>query len=232
MLALWWTKLLDFISPRHCTVCGRRLAATESSLCTVCLLHLPRTGFQTSPDDNPMVQLFWHLTPVEKAAAYFYYEAKSEVTQLIYDMKYHDRPDIGEDLGRLMAVEMQMAGFFDDIDLLVPVPLSPKRMRQRGYNQSEQLARGISQITRLSVCSGVLKRHHFHASQTQLRRLERQANVSHQFYCVNAQKLAHRHVLLIDDVCTTGATLRACANALSGIEGIRISVLTLAFTKH
>jgi ComF family protein len=179
-----------------------------------------------------MVQLFWHLTPVDKAAAYFFFPPHSEVARLIYEMKYHDRPDVGEDLGRLMAAEMQMAGFFDDIDLLVPVPLSPKRLRQRGYNQSEQLARGISQITGLPVCSGALKRRHFHASQTRLRRLERLDNVDHQFFLADDRLLAHRHVLLIDDVCTTGATLRASADALAGIEGIRISILTLAFTQH
>ena len=151
----WWTRILDFISPRLCVVCGERLSPTERSLCSVCLLHLPRTTYQFSPDDNPMAQLFWHLTPIERAAALLYYEPHSELASLIYDLKYHDRPDIGEDMGRLMANEMQLAHFFDDIDVLLPVPLSRKRLRQRGYNQSEQLAIGISDITHLPVITKV-----------------------------------------------------------------------------
>ena len=143
----WWTRILDFISPRLCVVCGERLSPTERSICSVCLLHLPRTTYQFTPDDNPMAQLFWHLTPIKRAAALLYYEPHSELARLIYDLKYHDRPDIGEDMGRLMANEMQLARFFDGIDVLLPVPLSRKRLRQRGYNQSEQLAIGVSDIT-------------------------------------------------------------------------------------
>ena len=119
----WITRILDFISPRQCVVCGERLAPTEHSLCSACLLHLPRTTYQFTPHDNPMAQLFWHLSPVEQAAALIFYEPHSEVAQLIYDLKYHDRPDIGEDMGRLMAGEMQLAHLFDGIDLLLPVPL-------------------------------------------------------------------------------------------------------------
>ena len=93
----WWTRFLDFISPRQCVVCGERLSPTERSLCSVCVLHLPRTTYQFTPNDNPMAQLFWHLTPVERAAALLFYEPHSEMARIVYDMKYHDRPDIGED---------------------------------------------------------------------------------------------------------------------------------------
>lgn len=227
----WITRILDFISPRQCVVCGERLAPTEHSLCSTCLLHLPRTTYQFTPHDNPMAQLFWHLSPVEKAAALIFYEPHSEVAQLIYDLKYHDRPDIGEDMGRLMAGEMQLAHFFDDIDLLLPVPLSRKRLRQRGYNQSEQLAIGISDITHLPVVTKALRRKHFRQSQTQLSRRERQENVEDLFELRNGSMLQDKHVLLIDDICTTGATLLACCDALKAVPGIRLSVLTFGFTK-
>lgn len=231
MKGLWWTKLLDFISPRHCVVCGRRLEATERTLCSVCMLHLPRTTYQFTPDDNPMAQLFWHLTPIKKAAALFFYEPHSEMAQIVYELKYHDRPDIGEDMGRLMANEMQLAHYFDHIDILLPVPLSRKRMRQRGYNQSEQLAIGIGDITGLPIARKVLKRKHFQQSQTKLSRQERQENVSDMFVLKDGSSLENKHVLLIDDICTTGATLIACADAIRHIKDIRISVLTLGFTK-
>ncbi len=227
----WWTRILDFISPRQCAVCGRRLSPTERSLCSVCLLHLPRTAYQFTPEDNPMAQIFWHLTPVERAAALIYYEPHSELAQLVYDLKYRNRPDIGEDMGRLMGNEMQIAHFFDNIDVLLPVPLSRKRLRQRGYNQSEELARGISDITHLPVVGNALRRKHFVRSQTQLTRYERQENVIDMFELRDDHLIKDKHVLLIDDICTTGATLIACIDVLKNIPGIRLSVLTLGFTK-
>ena len=227
----WWSRFLDFISPRLCVVCGRRLSPAERSLCSVCQLHLPRTAFQFSPDDNPMAQLFWHQAPVERAVAFIYYQPHSEMARMVYQLKYHDSPDVGEDLGRLMAVDMQLAHYFDDVDVLLPVPLTKKRLRQRGYNQSEMLAQGISDVTHLPIVAKALKRQSFRQSQTHLSRHERQENVNGIFVVTDAEKLKNRHVLLIDDICTTGATLMACAQALAPIEGIHISVLTLGFTK-
>ena len=228
----WITRILDFISPRLCVVCGHRLAPTERSLCGVCLFHLPRTDFHQKPLDNPMAQLFWGLAPVQKAAALFYYHPHSETAQLVYRLKYNNRPDIGEDMGRMMANELQATDFFSDIDVLLPVPLASKRLRQRGYNQSEQLAIGISDITHLPIVSKVLRRKHFQQSQTTLNRWQRQENVTDTFQLKEEHLLQGKHVLLIDDICTTGATLIACANVLKTIEGIRISVLTLGFTKE
>ena len=178
-----------------------------------------------------MTQLFWHLIPIERAAALIYYEPHSETAKLVYDLKYRNRPDIGEDMGRLMANEMQIAHFFDGIDMLLPVPLSRKRLRQRGYNQSELLAQGISDITHLPVVTRAVKRKHFVKSQTQLNRHERQENVADMFDLRDDRQLKGKHVLLVDDICTTGATLTACAESLRHIEGIRLSILTLGFTK-
>ena len=228
----WFSRFLDFISPRLCVVCGRRLSPTERSLCSVCQLHLPRTAFQFTPQDNPMAQLFWHLAPIERAAAFIYYQPHSEMARMVYRLKYRNSPDVGEDLGRLMATDFLLAHYFDDIDLLLPVPLTRKRQHQRGYNQSEMLARGISDVTHLPMAPKALKRQVFRDSQTHLSRHERQENVDGIFVVTDTEILKGRHVLLIDDICTTGATLTACAKALASIEGIRISVLTLGFTKN
>ncbi len=226
-----WTRILDLISPRQCVICGQRLSITERSVCSACYLHLPRTTYQFTPYDNPMTQLFWGLAPVSRAAALFFYEPHAEAAQLIYDLKYADRPDIGEDIGRMMAEEMRMADYFAGVDVIIPVPLSSKRKRQRGYNQSEMIARGIHEITHIPVMSRALKRKHFHQSQTSLMRHQRQENVAEMFELRDAKDLEGKHILFIDDVCTTGATLTACANVLKDIPGIRISVLTLGFTK-
>lgn len=226
-----WSRLLDLISPRQCVVCGCRLSITERSVCTVCYLHLPRTAYQFSPYDNPMAQLFWGLAPVDRAAALFYYEPHGEPARLVYDLKYADRPDIGVDIGRMMAEEMKMAGYFDSVNVLVPVPLSSRRQRQRGYNQSEMLCRGIHEITDIPIATDVLIRKHFQQSQTTLMRHQRQENVADMFELRKTADLEGKHILLVDDVCTTGATLSACAHALSVIPRIRLSVLTLGFTK-
>ena len=227
----WWSSILDFISPRQCVVCGERLTPTERSICSVCLRHLPRTTYQFTPDDNPMAQLFWHLTPIERAAALIYYEPHSEMARIVYQLKYGQRPDIGEDMGRLMAVEMEFARYFEGIDALLPVPLARKRLRQRGYNQSERLAEGIRQKTGLPVITRAVGRKHFLQSQTQLSRHERQENVQDIFELRDEQSLKGRHLLLIDDICTTGATLIALVDAIKHVEGIRLSVLTFGFTK-
>ena len=227
----WITRFLDFISPRLCVVCGHRLAPTERSVCAVCMFHLPRTDFHLKPLDNQMAQLFWKLTPIQKAAALFYYHPHSETAQIVYRLKYNNRPDIGEDLGRVMAREMERSDFFSDIDILLPVPLSRKRLRQRGYNQSEMLAVGLSDITHLPIVTKALRRKEFHQSQTMLNRWQRQENVADTFELTDDSQLKGHHVLLIDDVCTTGATLIACTDAIKEVEGIRISVLTLGFTK-
>jgi len=227
----WWSSILDLISPRQCVVCGERLTPTERSICSVCLRHLPRTTYQFTPDDNPMAQLFWHLTPIERAAALIYYEPHSEMARIVYQLKYGQRPDIGEDMGRLMAVEMEFARYFEGIDALLPVPLARKRLRQRGYNQSERLAEGIRQKTGLPVITRAVGRKHFLQSQTQLSRHERQENVQDIFELRDEQSLKGRHLLLIDDICTTGATLIALVDAIKHVEGIRLSVLTFGFTK-
>jgi ComF family protein len=160
-----------------------------------------------------------------------FYEPHSEMAQLIYQMKYNNRPDIGEDMGRLMAQEMKMGGFFESIDVLLPVPLSSKRQRQRGYNQSERLAQGISDVTGLRVCTRAVIRQEFQQSQTMLNRQERRKNVEKAFLLLHPEMLANRHVLLIDDVCTTGATLISLGSTIQHIEGIKISILTLGYTK-
>lgn len=231
MKTSFWTRILDLISPRQCVICGERLSITERAVCSSCYLHLPRTTYQFTPYDNPMAQLFWGLAPISRAAALFFYEPHAEAAQLIYDLKYADRPDIGEDIGRMMAEEMQMADYFAGVDVIIPVPLSSKRKRQRGYNQSEMIARGIREITHIPVIHRALKRKHFHQSQTSLMRHQRQENVAEMFELRDAKDLNDKHILLVDDVCTTGATLTACANVLKDIPGIRISVLTLGFTK-
>ena len=224
-------ELLDLIAPRSCVMCGERLETDEEFICQSCAAELPRTGFQRDPYENMMAQLFWGLRPVERAVAWFYYAPSTKTSQIIYDLKYHNKPEIGVTMGQAVARELSADGFFEGIDVILPVPLAKERRRQRGYNQSEMIARGVSQETSIPVVTDVVKRLHFEQSQTHLDRWERLKNVEKQFKAVNAESLSGKHVLVVDDVTTSGATIIACATALNPkANNIRFSVLTLGFT--
>lgn len=231
MKTSFWTKLFDLISPRQCVVCGTRLSAEQSVLCTTCSLHLPLTNFAASPLENRLARLFWGLFPIEKAAAMFYYEPHSSTAQIIYSMKYQNRPEVAEYMGGIFARQLQAEGFFDGIDALVPVPIARKRLRQRGYNQSEHIAKGISKQTGIPVYDNVVERCDFKTSQTRLNPFARRDNVAKAFRLKAPDRIAHRHLLLVDDVITTGSTVTACALQLQQAPEVRLSVVALGYSK-
>jgi ComF family protein len=226
----FWSRLLDLISPRLCVVCGNRLAVTEETLCSKCYLHLPRTDFANDLYENMMAKLFWGQIKLEKATALFYYEPHAETAQILYELKYKNHPEIGVVMGRMMAKELMKSGLFEDIDALVPVPLAKKRERERGYNQSLELAKGVSEVTGLPIANLVIRRTKFVGSQTKRGRWERNENVEHVFELVD-DHISDQHLLLIDDVVTTGATVIACAKEMQKASNVKISVLALGFAK-
>lgn len=227
----FWRRLLDLISPRLCVVCGHRLTVTEEAVCMKCNLHLPRTNYHLHAYENEMARLFWGQIPVERAAAFFYYEAHAETANVLYELKYKNHPEIGEVFGRMFAREIRTVGFFDGIDCIVPIPLARKRLRQRGYNQSMEIARGVSQITGLPVYGEVVRRNVFEGSQTSLGRWDRHTNVDQVFELMDGDTIHGQHLLLIDDVVTTGATVIACAKELIKAGDVKISILALGFAK-
>jgi ComF family protein len=178
-----------------------------------------------------MAKLFWGQIPVERATAFFYYEAHADAANIIYELKYKYHPEIGEEVGRMFAKEIKPSGFFDGIDGIVPVPLAKKRLRQRGYNQSEEIARGVAAISDLPIFDQAVRRLFFEGSQTSKGRWDRNENVENVFELVQADTIRGKHILLIDDVVTTGATIIACAKELSKAGGVRISILSLGLAK-
>lgn len=227
----FWARLLDLISPRLCVVCGSRLAVTEETLCSKCYLHLPRTDFGHDLYENVMAKLFWGQMAIEKATALFYYEPHAETSQILYEMKYKNHPEIGVVMGRMMAKELMRSGLFEGIDAIVPVPLARKRERQRGYNQSLELAKGVSEVTGLPIANKVVRRTKFVGSQTQRGRWERNENVEDVFELVDSDSISGKHLLLIDDVVTTGATIIACAQEMRKASNVKFSVLALGYSK-
>lgn len=222
-------RFFDLIAPRLCSVCGCRLTVSEKVICAPCNRHLPRTDYALSPLDNPLCRIFWKQIPIEKAASWFYYSAKSPASRAIYDLKYHHRAAIGHQLGEIMACEMQANGFFEGIDLLIPVPLTKGRMRERGYNQSLLITEGVAHITHIPIENKVLKRIRFDGSQTQQNIELRRENVKDAFRLQHPECIIGRHLLLIDDVITTGSTMLACAKELAKAGNIKVSVLSLGF---
>ncbi len=227
----FFERFLDLIIPRVCSICGRRLSPGEDFICVECNLHLPRTYYAKDAYENEMAKLFWGRIPIERSTALFFYEAGSEACRIIYDLKYNQRPEYGYYLGKMVAQEVQANGFFTGIDLLVPIPLARKRQWQRGYNQSMEIAKGVEEVTHIPIAPHVIRRNKFESSQTHKDRWERMENVSHVFELIHPEKVKDKHVLLIDDVVTTGSTICACGKQLEQAGGVKISVLSIGFAK-
>ena len=227
----FWSRLLDFISPRACAVCGRRLSLQEEAICLSCNVELPRTDCTQDFLDNDVARTFWGRIPVERAAALFYYTPQSGVSRIIYQLKYQHHPEIGATLARQFARELIPALFFEGMDAIVPVPLTKRRQRERGYNQSAIIAQAIGEQAQLPVITNAMERLTFNQSQTLKHRWERNENVEQAFRLTHPDAVCGRHILLVDDIITTGATLCACASELLKAGGVRVSVLSLGFTK-
>jgi ComF family protein len=179
--------------------------------------------------DNPVAQLFWGRCMIERAAAFSYYNKGSRIRNLIHNLKYKGIREIGYELGRIYGSSLISSGFTADIDLIIPVPLHPEKMRIRGFNQSEIISKGIADATGLEVDIKSLSRKTRSATQTKRSRYERWTNVEGIFQVIDPQTILGKHILLVDDVITTGSTIESCTNELLNVRGVKVSVVALAF---
>lgn len=233
------SKIIDLCLPRFCPICSNRLSGEEECICMTCNLHLPRTDTWAQPADNEMAKLFWHRMPIVGSCALFYYTGHSPASNILYQLKYGNRPDLGVYMGHLLADEALRTQFFDDIDAIVAIPLAKNRKRERGYNQSEAIAQGLSEVSGLPIIKDIVKRKTFVESQTHKNRWERANNVEQIFelgeaYLPGSRKnkdMEGKHLLIVDDVCTTGATIISCCREIMKIEHVRFSVLTIGYAK-
>ncbi len=229
MLKLIFNFISDFFGllfPRTCIACENNLQKAETSLCLNCLYDIPRTDFHKKKD-NPVANLFNENMKPEYASSFFYFEKGSKFQSVIHKLKYHNQPLVGIEMGKLFASEI-VAGKFSNIDIIIPVPLHPKKMKIRGYNQSEMLANGFSEIFCKEVDTKSVIRTIFTDTQTRKSKEERKKNVSSVFKVVNPENLKNKHILLIDDVITTGATLISLAETILRVENTKFSIVTLA----
>ena len=223
--------LADMVFPRRCCVCGNRLALEEHLVCTHCFFKMPRTFLEKMPSDNKLTDNIATAVPFRRCVAFTWHVHGSPFSHLVYQLKYYDKPEIGIWMGRLMAEEMKDSGFFDGIDLIVPVPITPERQRWRGYNQSEEIAKGITSVIPLPICTQAVIRNTFNKSQTKNTRQERIENVKDAFTLTDAECIRGKHLLLVDDIITTGATLSSCAQELDKAGDIRLSILAWGATQ-
>jgi ComF family protein len=191
-------------------------------------MDLPKTHFQLEAG-NPVEQIFWGRVRIEQATSYFYYSKGSRYQRLIHDMKYQGKKWIGYELGKKMGTDL-LETHYAEAHKIVPVPLHPKKLRKRGYNQSFWIAKGLSERLDIPVEPNNLYRKVNTRSQTKKSRFDRWQNLKNVFGVRVPDTFSYKHILLIDDIVTTGATLEACANSLAEIKGCRISILSLGYS--
>jgi ComF family protein len=222
--------LLHLFYPKVCCVCHIPLVRGEEGICLKCIELLPRTRFGLQ-QDNPVKKLFYGRIPIEFGSAFLHFTADGITQQIMHQLKYKGRKDLGNLFGRYFGRELRDYGW-SGADCLVPVPLHPSKLRQRGYNQSTLLANGISEGCHIPVEEKLLFRNTYTTSQTKKGRWARWENVGSVFGVHEPEKLQGRHIALIDDVITTGATIEACAQTLIAQGAAKISVLALAHAVH
>jgi ComF family protein len=203
----------------------------EKYICLKCLFDLPRTNFH-SIHGNKVEQQLWGKVQIEHATSYFYFRKGSRYQKLIHYLKYKGLKELGEEVGKHFGFDLGESPDFSEVDVIIPVPLHPRKFRKRGYNQSEWIAKGLGFALKKPVDSNNLVRKVHTSTQTQKSRFERWKNVEGIFEVQQPEMLLNKHVLLVDDVMTTGSTIEACSVALLKVSGLKISVATLAHADY
>ena len=212
--------------PMVCVTCGDKLLAQENIICLACLCKLPKTNNYKEPDNTPE-QLMAGRIPFERIAAFCIFSKKGTIAPLIHHLKYRNRDDIGIFLGEMYGEELLGSEFLQSIDVIVPVPLHPKKRKQRGYNQAEMIAKGLSKTTSIPISTDNLIRTIHNPTQTKFDKTRRWENVKDIFDVKNPEAFEDKHILLVDDVITTGSTLEGCGVALQKCNNLKISIVTI-----
>ena len=223
-------SLLQIIFPHICSGCGSDLLSVESNLCLRCVDALPETDFEKH-ENNPVEKIFWGRLPLESASASYYFTKESLVQHLMHQFKYKSNKELGLQLGRMMGYQLLYSERFK-VDAIVPLPLFPGKEKRRGYNQSVLLCEGIAELLKVPVLTDVIIRPEHTETQTKKGRIERWRNMEGKFLLTNREKVAGKHLLLVDDVVTTGATLEACGTELLKVDKVKLSITTLCFASR
>jgi len=223
------TDFVRLFYPNLCMVCHNDLAEGESVICTSCLYHIPRTRYWFDAE-NPVAKIFWGRVFVQNACSFFFFARGSRYRKLLHHLKYNGKREVGYILGKEFGFELKNVDSYSSIDYIVPVPLHPKRFKQRGYNQAEEIAKGLQESMGIPMSTKTLVRSGYTETQTRKTRTERVKNVSKAFRLENPQDFKGKHILIVDDIVTTGATLEECAAMVLEAEDAKVSIVTLAYT--
>ena len=225
----WIDDLMNLFFPAECHICGNDLSPDERFICGPCIESLPRTGYHRNRH-NPMEERFAGQFPFVAATGHFFYSRDSSLSQLIQDMKYRNFPSIGNKMGEIAGKELYTAGFLNEIDIIVPLPMHFLKQAKRGYNQTVHIARGISKASGIEVMDA-LKMTRQRKSQTALSRSRRLENANSLFVSKKGIDLNNKGVLIVDDICTTGATMGAAAKAITdAFPSVRLYIFALGVT--
>ncbi len=219
--------LFNLFYPKICLSCGEALRSEENIICIKCELRLPKTGFHMH-EDNPVSRVFWGRLNITAATSFLFFSKQGRVQSMMHNLKYKGQKELGIRLGFIFGEDLKQSLLYKGIHYVIPVPLHPKKLRKRGFNQSAAIAEGIAKSNHTEVFKG-LKRKVHSSTQTKKSRYERWQNVKDIFELSNPEQLKNKKVLLVDDVLTTGATLEACASSLTEVAGISICIATLAY---
>ena len=223
----WLTHLFDLFFPHLCLACGEKQLQGDNILCFSCERKLPLTGMHTM-SENRFTDRFFGRIYLQAGAAMYHFKEGNQIQHLIHQLKYKGKARIGEKLGETYGALLTQNAVFSTIDVIVPVPLHRTKERKRGYNQSDYFAMGLAKVMQKPWLKKGLIRTKYGGSQTQKTRIARYENVLYSFKVKQAAKLENKHVLLVDDVLTTGATLEACATKILAIPNTKISMATIA----
>jgi len=222
------SPFIHFFYPHTCIGCGSDIIEKENFLCLECINELPHTNFALH-SNNPLENFFWGRMPVTSGMSEFYFSKASAIQNCIHEFKYKGNIKLGLYLGRMMGKSILNSNRFSNIDLLIPLPLFTRKEFKRGFNQSSILCNGINEITNIPVMVNNVIRIKATETQTKKGRIERWENVEKSFSVADAEKLKGKHVLLVDDVITTGATIEACGSQILKVEDAKLSIASLAF---
>lgn len=221
-------SFIELFYPRICSGCGTPLLNGEEIICLNCHIKLPRTEFEFNPG-NPIEKLFWGRLPIQHASSFLYFRKSGLTQRLVHQLKYKGRHEIGFHLGYLFGQEINHSLTEIKPDFIVAVPLHPKKIKQRGYNQSDEIAKGFSEATGISFLPNLIIRTEATETQTKKKRYKRWENIENKFVLNENVDITNKHILLLDDVITTGATMEACGKAILETKNAQLSLLSLCF---
>ena len=219
-------SFLDLLFPRLCICCDSLLIGEEEFLCLGCLCNLPKTDHLKKPE-NKLEEFFAGRFSFIRIASFAYFVKGGSIQKIVHEFKYRNNPKLGITIGKLCGKEIMKYSAFDDIDYIVPIPLHKKRLKTRGYNQSLMIATGISEETNKPICGDNLIRVIDNPSQTKNSRFSRWKNTEGIFAIRDNELFEGKHILLIDDVITTGSTLEVCAKLILECTNAKISIYAL-----